>query len=46
MTSGREGTPRQEEQEFHFNLLVALFMIYIYFAMASFFESLAYPFAI
>ncbi|PYV04924.1 MAG: hypothetical protein DMG10_06470 [Acidobacteria bacterium] len=34
----------QEDQEFYFNLLLALFMVY--FVMASLFESLAHPFAI
>ncbi|MFQ5737534.1 MAG: efflux RND transporter permease subunit [Acidobacteriota bacterium] len=34
----------QENQEFIFNLLLALFMVY--FVMASLFESLAHPFAI
>ncbi|MEW5978902.1 MAG: efflux RND transporter permease subunit [Acidobacteriota bacterium] len=39
-------TQRQERenQEFYFNLLLALFMVY--FVMASLFESLAHPFAI
>ncbi len=39
-------TARQEkeDQEFYFNLLLALFMVY--FVMASLFESLAHPFAI
>lgn len=34
----------KEDQEFYFNLLLALFMVY--FVMASLFESLAHPFAI
>ena len=34
----------QEDQDFMFNLLLALFMVY--FVMASLFESLAHPFAI
>lgn len=34
----------QEDREFAFNLLLALFMVY--FVMASLFESLAHPFAI
>jgi hydrophobic/amphiphilic exporter-1 (mainly G- bacteria), HAE1 family len=34
----------QEDQDFLFNLLLALFMVY--FVMASLFESLAHPFAI
>jgi HAE1 family hydrophobic/amphiphilic exporter-1 len=34
----------QEDKEFYFNLLLALFMVY--FVMASLFESLAHPFAI
>ena len=37
----REG---QEDQEFIFNILLALFMVY--FVMASLFESLAHPFSI
>jgi HAE1 family hydrophobic/amphiphilic exporter-1 len=35
---------QQENQEFVFNILLALFMVY--FVMASLFESLAHPFAI
>jgi len=35
---------QKEDQEFIFNLLMALFMVY--FVMASLFESLAHPFAI
>jgi HAE1 family hydrophobic/amphiphilic exporter-1 len=35
---------QQENQEFAFNILLALFMVY--FVMASLFESLAHPFAI
>ncbi len=34
----------QEDRDFYFNLLLALFMVY--FVMASLFESLAHPFAI
>jgi HAE1 family hydrophobic/amphiphilic exporter-1 len=34
----------KEDQEFYFNLLLALFMVY--FVMASLFESLVHPFAI